>query len=122
MLLDGKEWPTVEHYFQAQKFSTNPEYQEKIRAAPQPAKAKSLGASRDYPIRNDWDQYREEVMKKALKAKFEQNPNLMKLLKSTQGKALVEDTNDSFWGQGRNKKGKNRLGLLLMELRDAGNS
>lgn len=119
MLLDGKEWPTVEHYFQAQKFSTNPEYQEKIRAAPQPAKAKSLGASREYPIRNDWDQYREEVMKKALKAKFEQNPNLMKLLQNTRGKALVEDTNDAFWGQGRNKKGKNRLGLLLMELREA---
>ena len=119
MLLDGKEWPTVEHYFQAQKFSANPEYQEKIRAAPQPAKAKSLGASRDYPIRNDWDQYREEVMKKALKAKFEQNPNLMKMLQNTRGKALVEDTNDAYWGQGRNKKGKNRLGHLLMALRDS---
>jgi ribA/ribD-fused uncharacterized protein len=117
MLLDGKEWPTVEHYFQAQKFSSSPDYQETIRAAATPVKAKSLGASKEYPIRNDWDTYREEVMKKALKAKFEQNADLKQLLKSTEGKALVEDTMDPYWGQGRNKKGKNRLGLLLMELR-----
>jgi ribA/ribD-fused uncharacterized protein len=117
MLLDGKEWPTVEHYFQAQKFSSSPEYQETIRAAATPVKAKSLGASKEYPIRNDWDTYREEVMKKALKAKFEQNVDLKQLLTSTEGKALAEDTTDPYWGQGRNKKGKNRLGLLLMELR-----
>ena len=117
MLLDGKEWPTVEHYFQAQKFSSNPEYQETIRAAATPVKAKTLGSSKEYPIRNDWDTYREDIMKKALKAKFEQNTNLKQLLTSTEGKALVEDTTDPYWGQGRNKKGKNRLGLLLMELR-----
>ena len=118
-LLDGKEWPTVEHYFQAQKFSSSPEYQEKIRAAPQPAKAKSLGASKEFPIRNDWDTYRDEVMRKAIKAKFEQNSNLKQLLLSTENRGLLEDTNDAYWGQGRNKKGKNRLGLLLMELRDS---
>lgn len=118
-LLDGKEWPTVEHYFQAQKFPTSPEYQEKIRGASEPNRAKTFGASKEFPIRNDWDSYREEVMRKALKAKFEQNPNLKPLLLSTTGRPLVEDTSDAYWGQGRNKKGKNRLGLLLMELRDS---
>lgn len=118
-LLDGKEWPTVEHYFQAQKFPTSPEYQEKIRGASEPNKAKTLGASKEFPIRNDWDTYRDEVMRKALKAKFEQNPNLKTLLLSTTGRPLVENTSDAYWGQGRNKKGKNRLGLLLMELRDS---
>jgi N-glycosidase YbiA len=118
-LLDGKEWPTVEHYFQAQKFPTSPEYQEKIRGASEPNRAKTFGASKEFPIRNDWDSYREEVMRKALKAKFEQNPNLKTLLLSTTGRPLVEDTSDAYWGQGRNKKGKNRLGLLLMELRDS---
>lgn len=118
-LLDGKEWPTVEHYFQAQKFPTSPEYQETIRGASEPTKAKSLGASKEIPIRNDWDTYRDEVMKKALNAKFEQNPNLKTLLLSTTGRPLVEDTSDPYWGQGRTKKGTNRLGLLLMELRDS---
>lgn len=117
--LDGKEWPTVEHYFQAQKFSSNPEYQEKIRGAPQAAKAKSLGASREFPIRNDWDTYRDDVMRKALRAKFEQNKDLKELLLSTEGRPLYEATTDPYWGQGRNKKGKNRLGVLLMELRDS---
>jgi ribA/ribD-fused uncharacterized protein len=117
-LLDGKEWPTVEHYFHAQKFPTSPEYQEKIRGASEPTRAKTFGASKEFPLRNDWETYREEVMRKALKAKFEQNPNLKQLLVSTTGRPLVEDTSDAYWGQGRNKKGKNRLGLLLMELRD----
>jgi ribA/ribD-fused uncharacterized protein len=117
-MLDGKEWPTVEHYFQAQKFSSSPEYQEKIRAASEPTRAKALGASREFPIRNDWDTYRDEVMRKAVKAKFEQNPNLNTLLSSTTPRPLIENTNDAYWGQGRNKKGKNRLGTLLMELRD----
>jgi N-glycosidase YbiA len=119
IFLDGKEWPTVEHYFQAQKFSSNPEYQEKIRGASQPAKAKSLGASREFPIRNDWDTYRDDVMRKALRAKFEQNKDLKELLLSTEGRPLYEATTDPYWGQGRNKKGKNRLGVLLMELRDS---
>ncbi len=118
-MLDGKEWPSVEHYFHAQKFSSSPEYQEKIRAASEPNRAKTLGSSKEFPIRNDWDTYREEVMRKALKAKFEQNPNLKQLLASTAPRPLVEDTMDAYWGQGRNKKGKNRLGILLMELRDA---
>lgn len=119
LFLDGKEWPTVEHYFQAQKFNSNPDYQEKIRSAPQAQKAKSLGASKEFPIRHDWDTYREEVMRKALKAKFEQNPELKQLLLSTQGRPLYEATTDPYWGQGRTKKGKNRLGILLMELRDS---
>ena len=86
---------------------------------PQAQKAKSLGASKEFPIRHDWDTYREEVMRKALKAKFEQNPELKQLLLSTQGRPLYEATTDPYWGQGRTKKGKNRLGILLMELRDS---
>ena len=117
-MLDGKEWPTVEHYFQAQKFSSSPEYQEKIRGASEPSRAKTFGSSKEFPIRNDWDTYRDEVMRKALKAKFEQNPNLKQLLASTVNRPLMEDTTDAYWGQGRNKKGKNRLGVMLMELRD----
>lgn len=117
-LLDGKEWPTVEHYFQAQKFQSNPEYQETIRSAKAASKAKSLGASREYPIRNDWDSYRNDVMKKALDAKFSQNATLKEKLVATKNSPLIEATTDPYWGQGRNKKGANKLGLLLMELRE----
>ena len=117
--LDGKRWPTTEHYFQAQKFTATPEYQEEIRLAKTPEKAKSLGASREKPIRADWDQVREDVMKKALKAKFTQNADLKALLLSTGNRPLVEaNPTDSYWGYGRTKKGKNRMGILLQQLRD----
>lgn len=117
--LDGKRWPTVEHYFQAQKFTANPEYQEEIRVAKTPEKAKSLGATREKPIRADWDTVREDVMKKALQAKFTQNPDLKAKLLSTGTRTLVEaNPTDAYWGYGRTKKGKNRMGVLLQQLRD----
>ena len=117
--LDGKRWPTTEHYFQAQKFTSTPEYQEEIRLAKTPEKAKTLGGSREKPIRADWDQVREDVMKKALKAKFTQNADLKAMLLSTGNRPLVEaNPTDSYWGYGRTKKGKNRMGILLQQLRD----
>ena len=117
--LDGKRWPTVEHYFQAQKFTANPEYQEEIRVAKTPEKAKSLGATREKPIRADWDTLREDVMKKALRAKFTQNADLKAKLLSTGTRTLVEaNPTDAYWGYGRTKKGKNRMGVLLQQLRD----
>jgi hypothetical protein len=117
--LEGKRWPTVEHYFQAQKFPANPEYQEEIRAAKTPEKAKSLGATHEKPIRADWDTVREEVMTKALKAKFTQNPDLKAKLLATGSRPLIEaNPTDSYWGYGRTKKGKNRIGVLLQQLRD----
>jgi ribA/ribD-fused uncharacterized protein len=116
--LDGKTWPSVEHYFQAMKFASDPAYQEQIRTAKTGAASKTLGSVRDRPIRQDWDAVRDDVMRKALAAKFEQNPSLKKMLIDTGNRPLVEaNPTDSYWGYGRNKKGKNRLGALLMELR-----
>lgn len=118
--LDGKTWQSVEHYFQAMKFASNPEYQEQIRLSKTPTTAKQLGSSKEKPIRADWDSYREEVMKKALRAKFTQNEALKKLLLETGDRPLVEaNPTDSYWGYGRTKQGKNRMGILLMELRSA---
>jgi ribA/ribD-fused uncharacterized protein len=116
--LDDKEWPTVEHYFQAAKFQNNPEYQEKIRRAASPAAAKKLGASKTVPIRSNWDTFRIEVMRKAIEAKFSQNEDLMEKLLETGNRNLVEASpTDTFWGIGKSKKGQNMLGKLLMELR-----
>jgi ribA/ribD-fused uncharacterized protein len=50
--------------------------------------------------------------------KFTQHPELAKLLISTGNLTLVEHTDiDSYWGDGKDGKGKNRLGHLLMQLR-----
>ena len=114
---DGVRWPTVEHYFQAQKFK-DAAHRERIRGARSPMEAKTLGQTRQVPIRSDWETVKEEVMKKALRLKF-QNPHLRSLLLSTKNRMLVEDSPyDRYWGCGRDEKGKNRLGILLMEVRD----
>lgn len=111
-------WPTVEHYYQAMKFPEDAAWQTEIFQASTPAKAKKLGLSRDHPLRGDWETIKERVMKKALMAKFRQNPGLLSLLQQTGGKPLVEASpGDSYWGAGRNGKGKNRLGALLAEAR-----
>jgi ribA/ribD-fused uncharacterized protein len=116
--IDSNTYPTVEHYFQAMKYTTNVDYQDQIRTAKTPAAAKKLGASKVMPIRGDWEAVREDVMRKALEAKFTQNENLKKLLLSTGTKTLQEASpTDVYWGIGKSGKGKNRLGILLMELR-----
>ena len=55
----------------------------------------------------------------ALRAKLDQFPELKQLLLSTAGNSLVEHTeNDNYWGDGGGGSGLNRLGMLLVELRE----
>jgi ribA/ribD-fused uncharacterized protein len=115
--LENKKWPTSEHYFQAKKFEGT-KWEEKIRKCKTPSQAAKMGRSRSLPLRKDWEKVKEDVMYNALKAKFGQNEDLKKYLLETKGYTLIEHTkNDSYWGDGGNGKGKNRLGILLMKLR-----
>lgn len=116
--IEGKTYPTVEHYFQAMKFPNNPAFQDQILAQKTPAGAKKMGATKIIPLRPDWDEVRDDVMAKALRAKFTQNEALKALLLSTETKKLEEASpTDAYWGTGKNGKGQNRLGALLMDLR-----
>jgi uncharacterized protein (TIGR02452 family) len=118
--LDGVYWPTVEHYFQAQKFPSEPAYQERIRRARSPKDAKALGRSRKVPLRSDWEQIKDEVMRRALRAKFVTHAELTAVLLGTGDRELIENApSDYYWGCGRTGTGHNRLGKLLMELRTA---
>ncbi len=115
--LKGKMWRTSEHYFQAQKF-TGTAQEEAIRLAKSPMNAAILGRSRKHPLRPGWDDLKEDVMREALRAKFEQHPALRAKLLGTGKAELVEHTvRDRYWGDGGNGRGRNRLGVLLMELR-----
>lgn len=115
--LKGRVWPTSEHYFQAQKFAGT-EHEETVRNAKTPSMAAKLGRSRSLPLRTDWEIMKEDVMRDALRAKFDQHPKLKALLLSTGDAELIEHTrNDRYWADGGDGTGKNRLGILLMELR-----
>lgn len=119
-ILNEIEWPTVEHYFQAQKFPTDPKFQEVIRKALTPAAAKKLGKTKSPHFRKDWESAKDMVMLDALQAKFEQDEYLTSLLKSTGTATLKEKASwDSYWGTGQNGNGKNRMGQLLMIVRQS---
>jgi len=114
---EGYYWPTVEHYFQARKFHDK-EFQEKIRKANSPKQAKVLGQTRNIKIRDDWEDIKENVMLEALREKF-QDPELHERLLETGRRQLIENSPyDKYWGCGRDGSGKNRLGRLLMKVRE----
>ena len=116
--LKGRIWPTSEHYFQAQKFAGT-EHEEVVRSAKSAMVAARMGRSRERPLRPDWEAVKDEIMREALRAKFTQHAELRSLLLATGKALLVEHTaNDRYWADGGDGTGKNRLGQLLMELRD----
>ena len=112
-------WYSSEHYFQAMKFPHDKEYQEIIRKTKPCRDIKILGRNKQMKLRPDWEAVKEDVMMIALRAKFDQYPELKQLLLSTAGKSLVEHTeNDNYWGDASDGSGLNRLGDLLVELRE----
>ncbi|MFN4258036.1 MAG: NADAR family protein [Gemmataceae bacterium] len=116
--LDGKTWPTSEHYYQAQKF-VGTEHEEMIRQTQSPGKAKRMGRSPKVPIRPDWEAVKDDVMRKVVMAKFTQHDDLRAILLATGDVELIEHTtNDSYWGDGGDGSGRNMLGRILMEVRE----
>lgn len=117
--IKGLQWKSTEHYYQAQK-SMDLTFSEKIRGAATCDEAKTLGNSRQCIYRPDWETRKIEAMRTAIKAKFDQHPDLRALLLATGQATLIEDSQeDYYWGIGATGTGKNMLGILLMELRDA---
>jgi ribA/ribD-fused uncharacterized protein len=116
--LKGRTWPTAEHYFQAQKFADTP-YEEEIRRANSPMIAARLGRSRKHPLRRDWESVKDAIMREAVLAKFTQHADVRAVLVGTGDAELVEHTsNDSYWGDGGDGSGKNKLGKILMSVRE----
>lgn len=118
--MNGKTYPTVEHYFQWQKArdAHDNAAAEAIRTASTPAKAKAMGRKVKGLDVESWDIGRVATMYMALLAKFEQNPDLREKLLETGNAELVEASpSDYYWGIGRKRTGKNMLGELLMGLR-----
>ena len=115
--LDGKRWPTSEHYFQAQKFAGTP-HEEEVRQARTPKQAAALGRDRTRPLRADWEQVKDDVMRRAVRAKFTAHADIRAVLLSTGDEEIVENApGDYYWGCGKDGTGKNRLGTILMEVR-----
>ncbi|HEX8564629.1 MAG TPA: NADAR family protein [Pyrinomonadaceae bacterium] len=116
--MDELWYPTIEHYFQAQKFH-DVEYREKIRLARTAKDSKTLGRSRKIPIRSDWEEVKDEIMFEACLKKFQTHKSLKELLLSTGDEELIENAPmDYYWGCGRTGTGQNKLGKILMRVRE----
>ena len=116
--LKGKIWPTSEHYFQAMKFEGTP-YEEAVRALKSPMEAARMGRSPTLSIRLDWEQAKDSSMMEAVLAKFSQHLSLRELLLETGDQLIVEHTQgDRYWGDGGDGSGENKLGIILMEVRE----
>lgn len=123
LFIDGKEYWHVEGYFQSKKFAgVNKAAEEHIRTALSPTLCKKIAHS--YPLSEDrrkiWDEeLKDKVMKRAVLSKFVADNNLAELLISTENAMLIEDNmNDDYWASGTGGRGLNKLGNILMNVRD----
>jgi ribA/ribD-fused uncharacterized protein len=113
---DGIWWDTSEHYYQAMKTVIEDERQY-VREAPNAWHAKKRGS--EINITYDWRTRKIDVMRMAMRYKFAAGTEAAGLLNATGIDYLVEwaPWGDVFWGVGKDKKGLNWLGQLLMEQR-----
>lgn len=112
---EGITYTNNEAAFQAQKCE-NPEGREAF-ANLNPSEAKKIG--RHVHLRKDWESVKRDIMYNILLNKFKQNPMLRLKLQAT-GDAYLEEGNnwgDFVWGTVKGI-GENRLGKLLMQVRE----
>jgi N-glycosidase YbiA len=117
----NREWKTSEHAFQAEKFNySNSQAQhirEQIATAPSAREAFKIAQNNKDLIGQGWHSVKDSVMLDILRSKFS-DPHLRNVLKKTGNRTLVEASPvDPYWGYGSDRKGLNKLGTLLMQVR-----
>lgn len=105
----------------------DPEFKKLIQNCYRPQDAKYFGSKRGmktkgFELVEGWDDgtppRKVKVMHKVVKAKMTQNPVIAEILMSTLGVTIIEDAPwDAFWGTGRDGKGLNWLGRVLLRVR-----
>ena len=117
--LEGEEWNCVEQFYQCAKFQRNSEPYFRFKAQERPGAMKGLADHYESEIRADWTAIKMDVMRKALNAKFSQNPQLMALYMRFATKTLIhESRRDHFWGMNRKHVGENLLGKMIKAVCD----
>ena len=119
ILIDDEKWSSTEHYYQSSKF-LDTQYRDEIKYSGSPDEAFKLSRIFAEHVREDWDEIKFSVMKKAIEEKFSQHPKLAFLLLNTEDHELREHSHkDAYWGDGGDGNGENKLGLILMETRES---
>jgi len=130
--IDGVDWLTVEHYYQAQKFAgvdskIARDAMEDIRLSESPEGAAKIGRSVQvkHPecVRSDWESAKLDVMRRALVEKLTTYEGPRSLLLNSvcadgRQRVIEKSPMDAVWGAGRDGTGRNLLGVLLQEIRE----
>lgn len=116
--LDGDTWPSVEHYYQGMKFKPG-ELRDAIRNADHPDTTQKLAAQNKTQVRNDWKQVKEVIMTRGIYIKCRTHPEVANALLATEDRKIIENSQyDYFWGCGRDGRGHNTFGKVLMSVRE----
>ena len=121
VVFEGVTYATSEHAYQAGK-PRKDNVREWILSAPSPALvAMAAHGLYVWDVAPNWSKIKFERMRAVLVAKFSQHDDLRELLLSTGDARLVETATvknpvNLEWGE-VNGKGRNMLGVLLMEVR-----
>ena len=126
LLVQGIPVRSSEALYQAMRYPHQPDWQREILAAPHAMRSKmaSKKQKRQLSSRPDWEQVREDIMRWCLGVKASQHfGRFSRVLLSSGDRKIVERSRkDRFWGavpvEDDLLEGENRLGRLLMELRD----
>jgi ribA/ribD-fused uncharacterized protein len=132
--INGQEYSSVEQYYMRHKalHFNDMETAKKIMNENHSFKIKKLGNNSKIKNFNkeEWDQVKDSYMTEACFAKFSQNEELRSILLSTGSSTLAEASPfDFYWGSGvalndkrildaSECKGQNKLGQILMKVRD----
>lgn len=111
-------FPTVEHAYHAAKFE-NKDIVDKIKNAGSPLEAHSLGKKYKPQRRKDWNDVKVDILHEIIQAKVEQHEEVKQALLATSEEEIIEENpNNSFWGNGKDGKGQNQMGKILMRIRE----
>src|SRR5262245_55901493 len=125
--VNGLRVSSSEALYQACRFPQRPDWQQEILNAPHAMQAKMKAKKegrRQQHSRPDWEEIQVEIMRWCLRVKLAQHfGKFGGLLRRSAPRPVVERSRkDRFWGAVLEAdgvlRGQNRLGLLLMELRD----
>lgn len=117
---DDKLWPTSEHAYQAARYiDVRPDYVETIRELPSAHQAFMFMREHRHDQRPEWNIEKRDTMKDIVRHKLGQHSYIQAKLLQTSNFELIEDSPfDSFWGWGADRRGRNELGKIWMELRE----
>lgn len=116
--LDDAHWSSVAHYFHASKFE-DAEIRSQIKAAQSPHEAEKIAKKHKRKIKKDWRSTERILMTRAIYVRCRTHQSVASVLLDTGDIKIIENSQyDYYWGCGRDLRGKNNFGKVLMEVRE----